>query len=90
LIARAGDAPLPAILSVGAGPMPAGELAEAAAWASARGAKLYHTYGLTEAGPRVATLAPEDIPRRAGSVGRPRSARADFAWGEMDPETSSG
>lgn len=72
LIARAApESLLPAVLSVGAGPIEAGALAEAARWAAARGCRLYHTYGLSEAGPRVSTLAPEAIPEAADSVGRP-------------------
>jgi acyl-CoA synthetase (AMP-forming)/AMP-acid ligase II len=64
-------APLPDVLSVGAAPVAAQELIAAEAWARANGAPLYHTYGLSEAGPRVATLGPDDIARRPGSVGRP-------------------
>jgi acyl-CoA synthetase (AMP-forming)/AMP-acid ligase II len=63
-------APLPGVLSVGAAPLTATELIAAEAWARANGAPLYHTYGLSEAGPRVATLGPDDIARRPGSVGR--------------------
>lgn len=63
---------LPATLSVGAGPMPAAELAAAGRWAAGRGARLFHTYGLSEAGPRVATLAPDDLlSGHEASVGRP-------------------
>lgn len=69
-----GEMPLPAVLSVGAGPMPAAELAAAGRWAAGRGSQLYHTYGLSEAGPRVATLAPADLlAGHEASVGRPFS-----------------
>ncbi|MFN3431046.1 MAG: class I adenylate-forming enzyme family protein, partial [Candidatus Sericytochromatia bacterium] len=67
---RCPEATLPPILSVGAAPMPAGELMAAAAWAGANGAAFYHTYGLSEAGPRVATLGPDDLDRHPASVGR--------------------
>jgi fatty-acyl-CoA synthase len=60
------------LMSVGAGPMPATELEAAARWAQSRGSALYHTYGLSEAGPRVATLAPADLlAGHSRSVGRP-------------------
>lgn len=67
---RCPEAALPPILSVGAAPMPSGELLAASAWAGANGAALYHTYGLSEAGPRVATLGPDDLDRHPASVGR--------------------
>jgi O-succinylbenzoic acid--CoA ligase len=71
LAARNPDArDLPPIMSVGAAPVAAGELARWVAWAARAGCRLYHTYGLTEAGPRVATLAPEDMPSRAHTVGK--------------------
>ncbi|HEY9721794.1 MAG TPA: class I adenylate-forming enzyme family protein [Oscillatoriaceae cyanobacterium] len=63
--------PLPRVLSVGAAPMTAAELQVASAWARAGGSRLYHTYGLSEAGPRVTTLDPEGIATHPASVGRP-------------------
>ncbi|MDB5095636.1 MAG: AMP-dependent synthetase [Cyanobacteria bacterium RYN_339] len=62
---------LPPILSVGAAPVAAAELSAWVAWAARGGCRLYHTYGLSEAGPRVATLDPEDVPAKAHTVGRP-------------------
>lgn len=72
LAARNPDAAgLPPLLSVGAAPIPADEFVTLATWAARGGSRLYHTYGLSEAGPRVATLAPEDLPAKAHTVGRP-------------------
>jgi fatty-acyl-CoA synthase len=67
---RCPEAALPPILSVGAAPMAPDELVAAEAWARANGAALYHTYGLSEAGPRVATLGPKAIPAHPASVGQ--------------------
>lgn len=61
---------LPGVLSVGAAPMTPEALQAAVRWAASGGARLYHTYGLSEAGPRVSTLAPEDAATHADSVGR--------------------
>lgn len=61
---------LPRVLSIGAAPLTPQELQAAAVWAVAGGSWLYHTYGLTEAGPRVTTLDPEGIAVRPSSVGR--------------------
>jgi o-succinylbenzoate---CoA ligase len=58
--------PLRAAL-VGGGPVPEEVLAEAIG----RGATVVQTYGLTEAGSQVTTLAPADAARKLGSAGRP-------------------
>lgn len=50
---------LPPCLSTGAMPVPPAELAALSAWAHGGGARLAFTYGLTEAGPRVATAWPD-------------------------------
>lgn len=67
---RLATAELPPVVSVGAAPMTPQELLEAEPWARANGARLYHTYGLSEAGPRVATLGPSEIATHPASVGR--------------------
>lgn len=60
---------LPPIMSVGAAPVAPDELESLMKWAARGGSRLYHTYGLTEAGPRVATLTPDD--GRHDTVGKP-------------------
>jgi len=65
-----GDAPYPASLRtvlLGGGPAPRELLADCAG----RGLPVLQTYGLTEAGSQVATLAPADALRKLGSAGRP-------------------
>ncbi|HEX3241018.1 MAG TPA: o-succinylbenzoate--CoA ligase [Solirubrobacterales bacterium] len=57
----------PRAILVGGGPVPAETLAEA----SARGATVVQTYGLTETCSQVTTLAPADSRRKLGSAGRP-------------------
>ena len=57
----------PRAILVGGGPVPEGPLEEA----TARGATVVQTYGLTEACSQVTTLAPADARRKLGSAGRP-------------------
>lgn len=60
-------------VSIGAAPMPQAALAAFQAYlgAIAPAARLYVTYGLTEAGPRVTTLDLTARPDKAGTVGLP-------------------
>ncbi|MBI4570990.1 MAG: o-succinylbenzoate--CoA ligase [Chloroflexi bacterium] len=65
-----GDRPYPPTLRcvlVGGGPVPRSLLEECAQ----RGMPVVQTYGLTEAASQVATLAPDDAPRKLGSAGKP-------------------
>lgn len=57
----------PRAVLAGGGPVPLEVLEEA----SARGATVVQTYGLTEAASQVTTLSPQDARRRLGSAGRP-------------------
>jgi O-succinylbenzoic acid--CoA ligase len=57
----------PRAILVGGGPVAVEVLEEA----SARGAAVVQTYGLTEAASQVTTLAPQDAQRKLGSAGRP-------------------
>jgi o-succinylbenzoate---CoA ligase len=57
----------PRVILVGGGPVPEEILEEA----TARGARVVQTYGLTEAASQVTTLAPADARRKLGSAGRP-------------------
>jgi O-succinylbenzoic acid--CoA ligase len=57
----------PRAILVGGGPVPIEVIEEA----SARGAAVVQTYGLTEAASQVTTLAPPDARRKIGSAGRP-------------------
>lgn len=57
----------PRAILVGGGPVPEEPLEEA----SARGATVVQTYGLTEACSQVTTLAPNEAHRKLGSAGRP-------------------
>ncbi len=49
------------------------------------GARIFTTYGLTEAGPRVTTLAPEDFASHPDSVGRPVAGVAVRIAHPLDP-----
>ena len=57
----------PRAILVGGGPVPEDLLEEA----TARGATVVQTYGLTETCSQVTTLAPADAKRKLGSAGRP-------------------
>jgi O-succinylbenzoic acid--CoA ligase len=57
----------PRAILVGGGPVPIEVIEEA----SAGGAAVVQTYGLTEAASQVTTLAPQDARRKLGSAGRP-------------------
>ncbi|HEY8467720.1 MAG TPA: o-succinylbenzoate--CoA ligase [Solirubrobacterales bacterium] len=57
----------PRVLLVGGGPVPLAAIEEA----SAQGASVVQTYGMTETCSQVTTLAPADARRKAGSAGRP-------------------
>jgi O-succinylbenzoic acid--CoA ligase len=56
----------PRAILVGGGPVPVEMIEEA----TAHGAAVVQTYGLTEAASQVTTLSPEDAPRKLGSAGR--------------------
>jgi O-succinylbenzoic acid--CoA ligase len=57
----------PRVILVGGGPVPEQLMEEA----TARGATIVQTYGLTEAASQVTTLSPSDASRKLGSAGRP-------------------
>ncbi len=67
LLEAGADLSGPRAILVGGGPVPAETLEEA----SARGATVVQTYGLTETCSQVTTLAPADSRRKLGSAGRP-------------------
>jgi O-succinylbenzoic acid--CoA ligase len=67
LLEAGADLSGPRAILVGGGPVPEETLAEA----SARGATVVQTYGLTETCSQVTTLAPADSRRKLGSAGRP-------------------
>ena len=67
LLEAGADLSGPRAILVGGGPVPEGPLEEAIG----RGATVVQTYGLTEAGSQVTTLAPADARRKLGSAGRP-------------------
>jgi O-succinylbenzoic acid--CoA ligase len=58
---------VPRVILVGGGPIPVALLGRA----TAEGATIVQTYGLTEAASQVTTLAPADASRKIGSAGRP-------------------
>ncbi|MGH2990400.1 MAG: o-succinylbenzoate--CoA ligase [Solirubrobacterales bacterium] len=57
----------PRVILLGGGPTPVEVIEEA----TARGANVVQTYGLTEAASQVTTLEPSEAPRKLGSAGRP-------------------
>jgi O-succinylbenzoic acid--CoA ligase len=67
LLEAGADLSGPRAILVGGGPVPEDPLEEA----TARGATVVQTYGLTEACSQVTTLAPSDARRKLGSAGRP-------------------
>src|ERR1044072_5815167 len=67
LLEAGADLSGPRAILVGGGPVPEDPLEEA----TARGATVVQTYGLTEACSQVTTLAPNDARRKLGSAGRP-------------------
>jgi O-succinylbenzoic acid--CoA ligase len=67
LLEAGADVSGPRVILVGGGPVPRAVLEEAIA----RGATVVQSYGLTEAGSQVTTLAPADAVRKLGSSGRP-------------------
>jgi O-succinylbenzoic acid--CoA ligase len=67
LLEAGADLSRPRTILVGGGPVPKEPLEEA----TARGATVVQTYGLTEACSQVTTLAPADARRKLGSAGRP-------------------
>jgi O-succinylbenzoic acid--CoA ligase len=67
LLEAGADLSGPRAILVGGGPVPEEPLEEA----TARGATVVQTYGLTEACSQVTTLAPADARRKLGSAGRP-------------------
>jgi O-succinylbenzoic acid--CoA ligase len=67
LLEAGADLSGPRAILIGGGPVPEEPLAEA----TARGATVVQTYGLTEACSQVTTLAPSDARRKLGSAGRP-------------------
>ncbi len=67
LLEAGADLAGPRAILVGGGPVPEETLVEA----SARGATVVQTYGLTETCSQVTTLAPADSRRKLGSAGRP-------------------
>jgi O-succinylbenzoic acid--CoA ligase len=67
LLEAGADLSGPRAILVGGGPVPEATLEEA----SARGATVVQTYGLTETCSQVTTLAPADSRRKLGSAGRP-------------------
>ncbi|MGH2954802.1 MAG: o-succinylbenzoate--CoA ligase [Solirubrobacterales bacterium] len=67
LLAAGVDLSGPRAILVGGGPTPIELLEEA----TARGATVIQTYGLTEAASQVTTLAPSEARRKLGSAGRP-------------------
>jgi O-succinylbenzoic acid--CoA ligase len=67
LLEAGADVSRPRVILVGGGPVPEKVLADA----TASGATVVQTYGLTEAASQVTTLAPEDAVRKLGSAGRP-------------------
>jgi o-succinylbenzoate---CoA ligase len=67
LLAAGVDLSTPRAILVGGGPTPIELLEEA----TARGATVVQTYGLTEAASQVTTLAPGEARRKLGSAGRP-------------------
>jgi o-succinylbenzoate---CoA ligase len=67
LLEAGADVSRPRVILVGGGPVPEEVLADA----TASGATVVQTYGLTEAASQVTTLAPEDAVRKLGSAGRP-------------------
>lgn len=70
----------PRVLLVGGGPVPLAAIEEA----SAQGASVVQTYGMTETCSQVTTLAPSDARRKAGSAGRPLlTSRLRIADGEI-------
>ena len=67
LLEAGADLSTPRAILVGGGPVPEEPLEEA----TAHGATVVQTYGLTEACSQVTTLAPADARRKLGSAGRP-------------------
>ncbi len=67
LLEAGADLSGPRAILVGGGPVPEEPLEEA----TARGATVVQTYGLTETCSQVTTLAPADARRKLGSAGRP-------------------
>ncbi len=67
LLEAGADLSGPRAILVGGGPVPEEPLREA----TARGATVIQTYGLTETCSQVTTLAPADAQRKLGSAGRP-------------------
>ena len=89
LLEERGSRPLPPglrYLLVGGGPLPQPLLAECLR----RNWPVAPTYGLTEAASQVATLCPEDAPRRHGSAGKPLFPTQVRIDGEGGKEASPG
>jgi O-succinylbenzoic acid--CoA ligase len=80
LLDTGGDVSRPRAILLGGGPLPL-ELLERA---TAAGATVVQTYGMTETCSQVATLAPADARRKLGSAGRPLlTAKIEIDDGEI-------